>query len=81
MASLLKLGMIERDFKRAKKYLHFRQRNVVDVEDAERGVLPMHNFVPRLSATPGSWRLPARKLGEHTRAVLAEVGYSNEEIK
>ena len=28
--------------------------------------LPMHNILPRLSATPGVWRRPAPQLGEHT---------------
>jgi formyl-CoA transferase len=30
--------------------------------------------VPRLSGTPGSIRTPAPRLGEHNRALLAEVG-------
>jgi formyl-CoA transferase len=36
--------------------------------------------IPVLSATPGSIRTPAPKLGEHTDAVLSEVGYSAAEI-
>jgi crotonobetainyl-CoA:carnitine CoA-transferase CaiB-like acyl-CoA transferase len=38
------------------------------------GSLPMHDIVPRLSATPGAWRRPAPALGEHTDAVLTESG-------
>ncbi|HLH92716.1 MAG TPA: CoA transferase [Xanthobacteraceae bacterium] len=54
---------------------HFRERPVlVEVEDPELGSLPMHDIVPRLSATPGTWRRPAPALGEHTDAVLAEAG-------
>ena len=54
---------------------HFRERGiVVEVEDPELGALPMHNIVPRLSATPGVWRRPAPRLGEHTEAVLARAG-------
>jgi crotonobetainyl-CoA:carnitine CoA-transferase CaiB-like acyl-CoA transferase len=54
---------------------HFRERPViVEVEDAELGSLPMHDIVPRLSATPGAWRRPAPALGEHTDAVLGEAG-------
>jgi crotonobetainyl-CoA:carnitine CoA-transferase CaiB-like acyl-CoA transferase len=54
---------------------HFQERPViVEVEDAELGSLPMHDIVPRLSATPGVWRRPAPALGEHTDAVLTEAG-------
>jgi crotonobetainyl-CoA:carnitine CoA-transferase CaiB-like acyl-CoA transferase len=35
---------------------------------------PMHHVVPRLSGTPGSIRTPAPRLGEHNRALLAEIG-------
>ena len=54
---------------------HFDEREIiVDVQDAEFGSLPMHNIVPRLSETPGTWRRPAPDLGEHTREVLAAAG-------
>lgn len=54
---------------------HFRERGIiVEVEDAELGSLPVHNILPRLSATPGVWRRPAPSLGEHTAAVLGEAG-------
>ena len=46
------------------------RESLVDVEDPELGRLPMHNVVPRLSATPGAMRMPAPGLGEHTREVL-----------
>ncbi|MBB3565070.1 crotonobetainyl-CoA:carnitine CoA-transferase CaiB-like acyl-CoA transferase [Rhizobium sp. BK512] len=54
---------------------HFSGREIiVDAEDGEFGSLPMHNIVPRLSATPGVWRRPAPSLGQHTAEVLAEAG-------
>ena len=54
---------------------HFDEREIiVDVDDGEFGTLPMHNIVPRLSATPGVWRLPAPAVGQHTHEVLAEAG-------
>ncbi|HXW27602.1 MAG TPA: CoA transferase [Xanthobacteraceae bacterium] len=56
--------------------VHFRERKIiVDADDPELGPLPMHNIVPRLSATPGVWRRPAPQLGEHTDAILTEAGY------
>lgn len=54
---------------------HFIEREVLaDYPDAEMGEYPMHHVVPRLEGTPGSIRSPAPRLGEHNRAVLAEVG-------
>jgi crotonobetainyl-CoA:carnitine CoA-transferase CaiB-like acyl-CoA transferase len=54
---------------------HYRDRGVtVAADDGDYGEVPMHNIVPRLSATPGVWRLPAPRLGEHTAEILAELG-------
>jgi len=46
---------------------------IVEVEDADLGSLPMHNIVPRLSASPGGFRRPAPRLGEHSAEILAEL--------
>jgi crotonobetainyl-CoA:carnitine CoA-transferase CaiB-like acyl-CoA transferase len=60
---------------------HFREREIiVEADDAELGSVPMHNIVPRLSCTPGAWRRPAPRLGEHTDAVLAEAGLDADAI-
>ena len=54
---------------------HVLERELLaDYPDADMGEFPMHHVVPRLSGTPGSIRTPAPRLGEHNRAVLAELG-------
>ena len=47
---------------------------VADYPDPDLGAFPMHHVVPRLWGTPASIRTPAPRLGEHNRAVLAELG-------
>lgn len=60
---------------------HVRERQVVvELPDPDIGVLPMHNVIPRLSATPGALRTPAPSLGQHTDEILAGVGYSANDI-
>ena len=46
---------------------------VVEMEDADMGSVPMHNIVPKLSASPGTFRRAAPRLGEHTDEILAEL--------
>jgi crotonobetainyl-CoA:carnitine CoA-transferase CaiB-like acyl-CoA transferase len=54
---------------------HFVEREILaDYPDPDMGTFPMHHVVPRLSSTPASIRTPAPRLGEHNRALLAEVG-------
>lgn len=57
---------------------HFIQRAILaDYPDQEMAALPMHHVVPRLTGTPGSIRSPAPRLGEHNRAILAELGFDD----
>jgi formyl-CoA transferase len=54
---------------------HVRDRELIaDYPDPEMGAFPMHHVVPRLTGTPGAIRTPAPRLGEHNRALLAEIG-------
>ncbi|KFL32212.1 acyl-CoA transferase [Devosia riboflavina] len=58
---------------------HFQEREiVVALDDEEFGTMPMHNVVPRLSGTPGGFRLPAPGLNEHGAELLAELGFDGE---
>ena len=53
---------------------HVLERELIaDYPDPDMGAFPMHHVVPRLSGTPGSIRTPAPRLGEHNRALLAEL--------
>ncbi len=61
---------------------HVRAREiVVDLPDEDLGTVSMHNVVPRLSLTPGHIRTPAPALGEHTAALLGEIGCSRAELE
>jgi len=53
---------------------------IVEAPDAEAGSVLMHNVIPRMSGTPGKLRHPAPTLGQHTKEVLSEIGYSAERI-
>ena len=53
---------------------------VVDLPDEDVGNVPVHNIVPRLSRTPGTFRYPAPTLGEHNDEVLGGAGVSNEDL-
>ncbi|HLT00635.1 MAG TPA: CoA transferase [Geminicoccaceae bacterium] len=53
---------------------------LIEAPDQAAGSLPMHNVVPRLSATPGALRRPAPALGEHNREILRAIGCPDDEI-
>ena len=58
---------------------HVLEREVIaDYPDPDMGSIPMHHVVPRLSRTPGSVRTAAPLLGEHNRALLADLGVDAE---
>jgi crotonobetainyl-CoA:carnitine CoA-transferase CaiB-like acyl-CoA transferase len=61
---------------------HMTERELVaDYPDPDMGEFPMHHVVPRLSGTPGSIRTLAPRLGEHNRALLAEIGVDDAAYK
>jgi crotonobetainyl-CoA:carnitine CoA-transferase CaiB-like acyl-CoA transferase len=53
---------------------------LIEVPDDAAGSLPMHNIVPRFSATPGALRTPAPALGQHNHEILRALGCPDEEI-
>lgn len=46
---------------------------IIELEDKDIGSVQMHNIVPRLSKSPGGFRYPAPRVGEHTADILAEL--------
>ncbi|PKB79662.1 MAG: CoA transferase [SAR202 cluster bacterium Io17-Chloro-G9] len=56
------------------------RKMMVDLEDPELGTLHNIGIPVKLSATPGRIRHRAPGLGEHSRQVLLEAGFSPEEV-
>lgn len=53
---------------------------IIEMEHPAVGIIRALGNPMKLSATPVSYRLPPPLLGEHTRQILQELGYSAEEI-
>lgn len=61
---------------------HVKTREViVETRDDEWQSVKMHNVIPRLSRTPGRINHTGPKLGEHTLSVLAENGFTPDQIR
>ena len=54
---------------------------LVDLEDPQLGTLHNIGIPVKLSETPGNIRRRAPELGEHSREVLSESGFSEQEIE
>ncbi len=60
---------------------HVRAREMlVELDDAELGVLKNIGIPVKLSLTPGRIRHRAPDLGEHTRDILLQAGYADDDI-
>jgi crotonobetainyl-CoA:carnitine CoA-transferase CaiB-like acyl-CoA transferase len=60
---------------------HVKAREIlVELPDEAMGEIPMHNVIPRLSASPGRLRRPAPRLGEHTAEILQRLGVDRAEL-
>jgi crotonobetainyl-CoA:carnitine CoA-transferase CaiB-like acyl-CoA transferase len=59
---------------------HYAARDMIREIRTGRGTLKVPGVVPKLSATPGVVDGGGPALGEHTHAVLAELGYTAERI-
>jgi formyl-CoA transferase len=61
---------------------HYAARGMIrEVIAGDGEPLKVPGIVPKLSATPGAMPAAAPKLGEHTDAVLADIGYSRSQVE
>ena len=57
------------------------QEMLLEVEQPEYGVIKMTGFPVKLRATPCKLRHPAPRLGEHSKAILNDLGFSEHDVE
>jgi formyl-CoA transferase len=61
---------------------HYRARGVITtIESAEGLKVEMPGIIPKLSQNPGQIRYRAPTLGEHTKSILMQHGFTTEQIQ
>src|SRR5690606_720987 len=61
---------------------HQRERGmVVELDDPELGRVSQVGIGPKFSETPGAVRTTAPRPGQHTREVLAALGYDSDRVE
>lgn len=60
---------------------HYRARGVIEkIQDADGLEVEIPGIIPKLSGNPGRIRDRAPRLGEHTAAVLREIGLTDQQV-
>ena len=61
---------------------HVQERGIiVETPDDELGTVPMHEVTPRLSHTPGTFRLRPPSIGQHNDEIYGRIGYDAERMR
>lgn len=59
---------------------HFQARGMFETVQTAQGAIDIPAILPKLDATPGRTDWPGGPVGTHTEQILAELGYTEEEL-